>query len=513
MGLENLSTVFNDLSQNSSETADPALNLLGAGGNLDLETLAPLSEYNDLTTNSNIRINPSLALGNNPSKTFSDPLGSGNYTLEQLFDPTHGSNYDTRSVFLRSGMGKTDNLDIRKNATLFTTGVGGLKEPYIVNRIGSATNLVGNNRDLLPWRAAADDVVRFIAYNSSPKGLLALLKENVTNFAIGEGVPIDNPLSAIMAPPLPIPNTGFLNFIQQNVQGRSLIPGGGSARKPFKVQYSSRARVGGFPFKNLGDRPIGIEQLARIKLPQGDNFFSKLARKALKPIRDEGIRQLAKLAQLPKVEKPSPFTDLRGGGKDTSYVDLFSLNPEIDEGELSLYEPNIKKGDFYVKIKDLRNNTFLFFRGFVTGIVETVTPSFGAQTFIGRSEDVYVYNKGERSMSFNLKVYPQNSTEQLNMYKKLELLTSLAYPQYQAEENDQAMFRMKAPFTELYMAHIGTRKKGQFGFISQLTYTVPDETDWDSERSLPRMFDIAFEYQILNKKPPALGSNFYGAYK
>ena len=80
MGLENLSTVFNDLSQNSSETADPALNLLGAGGNLDLQSLAPLSEYNDLTINSNIRINPSLALGNNPSQTFSDPLGDGNYT-------------------------------------------------------------------------------------------------------------------------------------------------------------------------------------------------------------------------------------------------------------------------------------------------------------------------------------------------------------------------------------------------------------------------------------------------
>lgn len=513
MGLENLSTVFNDLSQNSSETADPALGLLGAGGNLDLESLAPLSEYNDLTINSNIRINPSLALGNNPSQTFSDPLGKGNYTLEKLFDPSHGSSYDDLNIFIRAGNGSTKNLDIREDATLFTTGIGGLKEPYIVNRIGSSTNMVGNNRDLLPWRAAADDVIRFIAYQSSPKGLLSLLRENITNFAIGEGVPIDNPLSAIMAPPLPIPNTGFLNFIQQNIQGRSLIPGGGSARKPFKVEYSARARVGGFPFKNLGDRPIGIEQLAKIKLPQGNNFLAKIARKALKPIRDEGIRQLAKLAQLPKVEKPSPFTDLRGGGKDTSYVDLFSLNPEIDEDEVSIYEPNIKKGDFYVKIKDLRNNTFLYFRGFVTGIVETVSPSFGAQSFIGRSEDVYVYNKAERSVSFNLKVYPQNATEQINMYKKLDLLTSLAYPEYQPEENDQAMFRMKAPFTELYMAHIGTRKKGQFGFINSLTYTVPEEGDWDAERSLPRLFDIAFEYQILSKRPPSMKSTFYGAYK
>ena len=198
MGLENLSTVFNDLSQNSSETADPALNLLGAGGNLDLQSLAPLSEYNDLTINSNIRINPSLALGNNPSQTFSDPLGDGNYTLEKLFDPSHGSSYDSLNIFARAGNGSTKNLDIRSDASLFTTGIGGLKEPYIVNRIGSPTNMLGNNRDLLPWRAAADDVVRFIAYHSSPKGLLALLKENVTNFAIGEGVPIDNPLSAIM---------------------------------------------------------------------------------------------------------------------------------------------------------------------------------------------------------------------------------------------------------------------------------------------------------------------------
>ena len=57
-----------------------------------------------------------------------------------------------------------------------------------------------------------------------------------------------------MAPPLPIPNTGFLNFIQQSIQGA----GFGSIRKPFAITYSSKksSLVSQFPFGNLGDRPI-----------------------------------------------------------------------------------------------------------------------------------------------------------------------------------------------------------------------------------------------------------------
>ena len=68
---------------------------------------------------------------------------------------------------------------------------------------------------------------------------------------------------------------------------------------------------------------------------------------------------------------------------------------------------------------------------------------------------------------------------------------------------------MQAPFTELYMGHIGTRKKGHFGFIKSLTYTVPEGGDWDAYSALPRMFEIAISYQILNRRPPQLGTRFY----
>ena len=75
-------------------------------------------------------------------------------------------------------------------------------------------------------------------------------------------------------------------------------------------------------------------------------------------------------------------------------------------------------------------------------------------------------------MSFNLRVYPANITQQDKMYEKIEKLTSLAYPKYLPETDNNSLVRMKAPFTELHMAHIGSRNKGQFGFIKSISYTV-----------------------------------------
>ena len=96
----------------------------------------------------------------------------------------------------------------------------------------------------------------------------------------------------------------------------------------------------------------------------------------------------------------------------------------------------------------------------------------------------------------------------------MDRLTSLAYPDY--IDDGMGLNRMKAPFTELYVAHIGNRVKGQFGFIKSISYTVNESGDWDANQALPRLFDIALSYQILSKRPPSLkyGANgtglFYG---
>ena len=38
----------------------------------------------------------------------------------------------------------------------------------------------------------------------------------------------------------------------------------------------------------------------------------------------------------------------------------------------------IQDGDFYVRFKDLRDNGFIYFRGYINGITENLSPSWNA---------------------------------------------------------------------------------------------------------------------------------------
>ena len=457
-------------------------------------------------------------------------LGRGKFQLESIFDPTHGGGYEDRNEFLRAGMGSTEHLNIKNSSTFFRKGAvlfantGDIgKEPYIVHNIpsGKKGRQLGQNRNTIPFRAAADDLLRFASYYTSPKGLVSMLAENVTNVLIGDGFQPIEPFASILAPPIPVPNTGFLNFYQQSLQELSLVPGGSSARKPFKSDYSFKSNLG-LPFGNLGDNllPLPVP-----KLPDGFLETKLLPNIVKKKLIDTAEGLLEKIANqsVPNVGRPTPFMDLTGGPKRTEYDDKINKSGAIGGYVVGTQEHKISplgllgngKGDFYVRFKDLRHNlgtkltdgVFLYFRGFVTGINENVTPSYSSTQYIGRSEDVYTYQKAERDLSFNLKVYPNNKKEFDTMYKKLNYLTGMAYPMY--ADDGEGLNRMKPPFTELYMAHIGSRAQGQFGFIKSITYTVPEGGDWDSQTALPRLFDIAISYQILNKRPPSFRTPFY----
>ena len=281
---------------------------------------------------------------------------------------------------------------------------------------------------------------------------------------------------------------------------------------------------------NLGDNfPRQLEGILdkalryKIPMPTGNSKVAKFlfnkARKVADELKLRAINEVVEAVQIPVVGRVTPFIDLGNKAGETNYIDKVSLTPaDLSESDDQI-APN-RKGDFYVKIKDLRDNGFTYFRGFVTGITENVSPSFTPTNYIGRSEPVYMYERAERDISFNLRVYPNNGSEFEIMYEKIEYLTSLAYPKYLPEMTTNALgievannslVRMQPPFTELYMAHIGTRKQGQFGFIKSISYTVPGESDWDALRVLPRLFDINISYQILSKKPPQMNSKFYGA--
>ena len=85
--------------------------------------------------------------------------------------------------------------------------------------------------------------------------------------------------------------------------------------------------------------------------------------------------------------------------------------------------------------KDLRDNNIIFFRAYITGLSETISPSWESQNYIGRSEPVYTYTSSEREVNFSLRLAAQTKDELNMIYVKLNRLTSLAYPEYHKFED------------------------------------------------------------------------------
>ena len=447
----------------------------------------------------------------------------GIYNIKSLFDVTHGaSTHEITTIaptplqsdtllFKRdpnvTKAGGYNNLDIRASGDQF-----GFNEPFIVKPIpdsGGNSIKFGYNRDGLPILAAAEDLKRNLKFYTTSKGLLQIAKENITNLAIGAGhLDPYNPLGWVMAPPIPAPMTGFLNFYQDNLQ----TLGRASLRKPFTGVRSTDV-ANAFNLTDQGDSPLpAAEKVKKALEKKLEKTFDAPAiiRKPLQKLFNKAVNKLA------EVQYPlsSPFTN---STEPTSFIskvdktDPFSNADSIDDD--GIMDAAARLGDSYIRFRDLREGgKHIYFRGYISGITENVTPSFNPIQYIGRSEDVYTYQKGERDISFNLKMYPANIAEFDSMYKKMNILTSLAYPNYRPEESDGVLFRMQAPFTELYMGHIGDRGKGQFGFIKSLTYTVPESGDYDARTAVPRHFEAAISYQILNKRPPNMNTRFYGRF-
>ncbi len=551
MGLENLKSVFNDIKKNElpdyggrygqgvhggitnefpstphyehSEYGNISENLLSRIQSPNSEVAGKISFGNPNTTDYSLGtgIHSGLETYDNDNikkRSFDittlgkdQQLGLGDYVLESLYNTNHTAvinrqpidtgrqDFDGNPILIntaRAGMGELGKLDIKGYSSTFrqggSFGFGDGREPYIVNDIGSDVNTIGNNRDLIPIQASLEDTSRLLKFYSSTAGLTFSLKENGISF-LTRDFSLDNPspLGPTYIPPVPttgVGNTSILNVLTMPFQSGI----GSSIRRPFEVEYSKRGG-GLFPFKNLGDSAGSTKsKLLNTKFFDLSGFGEHNEKVLGQKIHgyDDKINQSGveeeKSLQIGPVEFPAAPLEISG---------------------------KINSNDFYVRFKDTRDNTYIYFRGFVTGITENVSPSFTSTNYIGRSEPVYMYERAERDISFTIRVYPNNEEEFVAMYEKIERLTSLAYPKYEDDVNDNSLTRMKPPFTELYMAHIGQLSKGQFGYIKSLSYTVNESGDWDAETRLPRLFDIAVSYQILSKKPPSLrdGYKFYGA--
>ena len=173
-----------------------------------------------------------------------------------------------------------------------------------------------------------------------------------------------------------------------------------------------------------------------------------------------------------------------------------------------------------LKFKSIHTGETANFRATVTGISETVSPSWDTAKFIGSPFNYYTYSSIERSISFNFKMYSTTPTQHVACWQRLNFLTGLAYPQ--GYSGPYAV----PPFVEFTLGNLYRRRAT---YIESLSYSMDDNAGWEigsidtpekvrvngkevsmKNYKLPIVVDVSITLKLLESKGTTEGNQFYG---
>jgi hypothetical protein len=139
-----------------------------------------------------------------------------------------------------------------------------------------------------------------------------------------------------------------------------------------------------------------------------------------------------------------------------------------------------------------RQAVYMHFRAFIDSFDDNYSATWNPIKYSGRGDTLYNYQGFERSINMSFTVYAQSKAELIPMYRKLNYLASTLAPDYTG-----AGF-MRGNLLRLTL---GGYLYEQPGFITSLTYTIPEESTWEigidgngdsdnSVKELPHMIKV-----------------------
>jgi hypothetical protein len=177
-----------------------------------------------------------------------------------------------------------------------------------------------------------------------------------------------------------------------------------------------------------------------------------------------------------------------------SYNSVDGLKPDDRATDL----PTLESYDFIpLKFWSVAKKAAVNFRAVISGISETVSPSWEANKFVGNPFSFYTYSSIERSVNFTFKVFALNEAELISGWQKINFLTSLAYPQGYASN----MLGVIPPFIKFTLGSMYNNKEG---FISDLSYEIDDNTPWETATDgrlknflLPKIINVTLTIKLV----------------
>jgi len=227
--------------------------------------------------------------------------------------------------------------------------------------------------------------------------------------------------------------------------------------------------------------------------------------------------QSAKINREQRVGSGNPGKRTRNRSNLTSYdnatVDRINMLPLYYDD--IVLDPDVLTRDlvkFRFEVVDNANptfSTFIHFRAFLGAINDSFKADWNPIKYIGRGENFYNYSGFSRDISFSFKVHPQSRAEMKSIYQKLQYLASSLAPDYSNGYMKGNLIRLT----------IGDYLYVVPGFISNLTYNVPEEAAWEIALSqpeggldtgvleTPKYFDVNVSFTPIHDFVPQVGNN------
>jgi hypothetical protein len=148
---------------------------------------------------------------------------------------------------------------------------------------------------------------------------------------------------------------------------------------------------------------------------------------------------------------------------------------------------------FWIKPKEGKS---IHFRTSVSGITETVNPQWASSKFFGNPFSFYTYDGVERNVALTLQMFCYNPVELATMWQKIEFLTKQTYPKVKTV-ND-----IKYSNPPIIEFRLGDIYKNKTSFIESLSYTIPDNSNWEVDIDglrLPKLVDVSITFKFIEQ--------------
>ncbi len=174
----------------------------------------------------------------------------------------------------------------------------------------------------------------------------------------------------------------------------------------------------------------------------------------------------------------------------------------------NLKEDNLPKDFIKFRIRDAVNGKWLIFPAYLGGIIDTISPTYNTEQYLGRPDQIHVYGGTTRTISFDFKVAAMTKQEIPIIQEKMNYLVGLGYPTFKKMFTGDDEARPVAPF--IYLT-IGDLWHNTPGYFSNITITTEENVTWEIDEGfqIPQVYTVAVEFVYIGKYlPHTTGKHF-----